>query len=107
MATKTKGRATSKSARKTSSTRGESSPTRPSAGISRIDQPARRTHGYFVRVGYKRSGDGYRPQLSSFFGDVSNGGKRSAWEAAEKWAAKARRDIARGGTKRGAKSKAR
>ena len=73
-----------------------SSPNKPSSGISRIDQPSRRTHGYFVRVGYKRTASGYRPSLTAFFGDASYGSKREAWEAAETWLKKARRALASG-----------
>jgi hypothetical protein len=67
----------------------------PSAGISRIDQPDRRTHGYFVRVGYKKTDAGWRPTATAFFGDISHGGRRSAWQAAEEWLAKTRRQVAR------------
>lgn len=55
------------------------------AGISRIDQEASRTHGYFVRVGYRKTTKGWRPKASAFFGDASHGGKASALRAAEKW----------------------
>ena len=55
-------------------------------GISRIDQPSTRTHGYFVRVGYHRTRDGaWRPKERAFFGDASHGGKPKALKAAEKW----------------------
>lgn len=55
-------------------------------GISRIDQPSTRTHGYFVRVGYHRTKDGaWRPKERAFFGDASHGGKPKALKAAEKW----------------------
>lgn len=74
-----------------------STPSRPSSGISRIDQATRRTHGYFVRVGYKRTSRGYRPTLTSFFGDATHGGKRQAWEAAETWLRKARRSLTKAG----------
>jgi hypothetical protein len=55
------------------------------SGISRIDQPTSRTHGYFVRVGYRKTTKGWRPKASAFFGDASHGGKASALKAAEKW----------------------
>lgn len=71
-----------------------SSPSKPSSGISRIDQPERRTHGYFVRVGYRRTSKGYRPSHTSFFGDATHGGKKQAWEAAEAWLKKTRRSLA-------------
>jgi hypothetical protein len=54
-------------------------------GISRIDQPTTRTHGYFVRVGYRKTTKGWRPKASAFFGDASHGGKTSALKAAERW----------------------
>ena len=55
------------------------------AGISRIDQETSRTHGYFVRVGYRKTTKGWRPKASAFFGDAGHGGKGSALRAAEKW----------------------
>lgn len=72
-------------------------PERPSKGISRIDQPSRRTHGFFVRLDYRKTPDGYRPRLVSFFGDASHGGKRGAWKAAEAWATRMRRQSKRAG----------
>ncbi len=51
-------------------------------GISRIDQTTTRTHGYFVRVGYRKTTKGWRPKASAFFGDASHGGKGSALRAA-------------------------
>ncbi|MEP6690122.1 MAG: hypothetical protein ABJD07_03140 [Gemmatimonadaceae bacterium] len=58
-------------------------------GISRIDQPATRTHGFVVRVGYKRTVSGtWRPRHQAFFGDASNGGKKGALKAAESWVSK-------------------
>jgi hypothetical protein len=78
---------------------GRPTPERPSKGISRIDQPSRRTHGFFVRLDYRKTPDGYRPRLVAFFGDASHGGKRAAWKAAEEWADRNRRTIKRAGTK--------
>ena len=49
---------------------------RPNAGISRIDQPSRRTYGFFVRLA--RKGKIY----NAFFADQTHGGKRKALEAA-------------------------
>ena len=72
---------------------GTPSPANPSSGISRIDQESRRTHGYFVRVGYKMTDAGSRPTASAYFGDASHGGKKKAWEAAEAWLKKARRGM--------------
>ena len=66
---------------------------RPSSGISRIDQPSRRTHGYFVRLDYRKTSAGYRPRLTAFFGDASHGGRKAAWQAAESWLAKQRRSL--------------
>ena len=54
-------------------------------GISRIDQESTRTHGWFVRVGYRRTKQGWRPKHRAFFGDKSHGGKTSALKAAEVW----------------------
>jgi hypothetical protein len=48
------------------------------AGISRIDQPEKRTHGFFVRL--TRAGKTY----PAFFGDKTHGGKRRALKAAQK-----------------------
>jgi len=57
-------------------------------GISRIDQPSTRTHGWFVRLGYRKRRDGsYGAKHTRFFGDVSNGGKSKALKAAEKYVA--------------------
>jgi len=86
-------RKTSKSAGKRSSRGGVASPGRPSAGISRIDQPSRRTHGYFVRVGYRMTSNGSRPSASAYFGDASHGSRKKAWEAAEAWLKKTRRSL--------------
>lgn len=55
-------------------------------GITRIDQQSTRTHGYFVRVGWRYRRDGsYGPKHTAFFGDVSHGGKRKALLAAQAW----------------------
>ena len=53
-------------------------------GISRIDQPSTRTHGWFVRAGFHRRRDGsYGPRHQKFFGDATYGGKRKALHAAQ------------------------
>jgi len=52
---------------------------RHTPGISRIDQPERRTHGFFVRL--MRKGKMH----TGFFGDKGHGGKARALEAAEKF----------------------
>jgi hypothetical protein len=55
-------------------------------GISRIDQPSTRTHGWFVRASfYKRRDGSYAPHHRKFFGDVTYGGKRRALQAARKY----------------------
>lgn len=66
------------------------------SGISRIDQPATRTHGYFVRLGYRKTTKGWRPKLSAFFGDVSHGGQTKALRAARAW----REEMAKGATRK-------
>lgn len=65
------------------------------AGISRIDQETTRTHGYFVRVGYRKTAKGWRPKASAFFGDSSHGGKSAALRAAERWLRQSRRGTAK------------
>lgn len=72
-----------------------SRPRRKSAGtpgITRVDQPSTRTHGFVVRVGWYQKRDGsYGPKHKSFFGDVSHGGKKGAMKAAEAWLKKVAR----------------
>jgi hypothetical protein len=65
-------------------------------GISRIDQDTTRTHGYFVRVGYRKTTKGWRPKASAFFGDAGHGGKSSALRAAERWLKQQRRILPKG-----------
>ena len=61
-------------------------------GISRIDQPSRRTYGWFVRADfYKRRDGSYVPRHRKFFGDVTYGGKRRALRAAREYLAKVER----------------
>jgi hypothetical protein len=57
----------------------------PGAGISRIDQDSTRTHGYFVRVGYRLTDKGWRPKHSAFFGDATHKGANGALRAAKAW----------------------
>jgi hypothetical protein len=38
-----------------------------------------------VRVGYRRTKQGWRPKHRAFFGDKSHGGKTAALKAAEQW----------------------
>jgi hypothetical protein len=57
-------------------------------GISRIDQPSTRTHGWFVRASFAKRRDGtYAPRHRKFFGDLTYGGKRRALRAAEEYLA--------------------
>lgn len=86
-----------RTARTASAAKKAAAPTlnRPSPGISRIDQPSRRTHGYFVRLDYRKTSDGYRPRLTAYFGDASHGGRKAAWQAAESWVATQRRKAKR------------
>src|SRR5256714_8956965 len=57
-------------------------------GISRIDQPSTRTHGWFVRVNYRGRRDGsYGPRHQKFFGDATYGGKSKALPAAQAYRA--------------------
>src|ERR1035438_2124006 len=51
---------------------------RPNRGIARIDQREKHNHGFFVRL--QRKGIVY----SAFFADLSYGGKRRAFRAAQK-----------------------
>ncbi|HYU01933.1 MAG TPA: hypothetical protein VEK85_16285 [Gemmatimonadales bacterium] len=73
-------------------------------GISRIDQPSTRTHGWFVRAGfYARPNGTYAPRHRRFFGDFTYGGKRRALRAAEAYLAK----LPRGGRKARSRATAR
>jgi len=66
-------------------------------GISRVDQPSTRTHGFVVRIGWYQKRDGsYGPKHKSFFGDASHGGKKGALKAAEAWRSKVERTAKRG-----------
>ena len=88
--TKTGARKTASSSRRpTRSKTAAPAPRRRAApGISRIDQEATRTHGYFVRLGYERTAQGtWRPCHRAFFGDASYGGKTKALRAAKEWLA--------------------
>ena len=75
---------------------------RPIRGITRIDQDSTRTHGFFVRTGWRRRRDGvYAPRFTAFFGDVTHGGKRRALKAAVAWLAKTAPAVKKGKTKKG------
>ena len=68
------------------SRKGKRSVRRP--GISRIDQPSTRTHGWFARAGFYTRPDGTSvPRHRKFFGDVTYGGKRRALKAAKEYVA--------------------
>lgn len=54
-------------------------------GISRVDQESTRTHGYVVRVDYRRTSSGWRPKHTAFFGDATHGGWRGSRRAAEEY----------------------
>jgi hypothetical protein len=61
-------------------------------GISRIDQPSTRTHGWFVRANFHKRPDGsYGPRHRKFFGDASYGGKTRALRAAREYRASVER----------------
>ena len=70
-------------------------------GISRIDQPSTRTHGWFVRAGfYKLKNGTYAPRHRKFFGDVTHGGKKKSLTAAIAYLAKVSRKQSGSRTKR-------
>lgn len=52
---------------------------RPNYGISRIDQPEKRNHGFYVRISFGGQ------QHSKYFPDKSNGGKDIALVNAQKF----------------------
>jgi len=65
-------------------------------GISRIDQPSTRTHGWFVRAGFYRVKKRiYAPRHRKFFGDVTHGGKRGSLKAAQAYLASVTRSSRR------------
>ena len=68
-------------------------------GISRIDQPEKHNHGYYVRLSRQGKTE------AKFFADKSNGGKRAALRAAREYEAElVRKAETRGGKKREIKS---
>jgi hypothetical protein len=73
-------------------------------GISRIDQPSTRTHGWFVRAGFYRVKKRiYAPRHRKFFGDVTHGGKRGSLKAAQAYLATVTRSSRSSRSKRGAR----
>lgn len=68
-------------------------PDSPSRGITRVDQPSRRTHGYVVRLDYRKTPGGYRPQITRFFPDGRHGSRKAAWVAAEEFLVTASRRL--------------
>jgi len=70
-------------------------------GISRIDQPSTRTHGWFVRSKFGERADGtYGPRHRKFFGDHSYGGKRRALQAAKEYLSRVQRPRTKKKTRR-------
>ena len=70
-------------------------------GITRIDQPSTRTHGWFVRSQFRERPNGtYGPRHQKFFGDFSHGGKRRALQAAKAFLASVERPRRRTGMRR-------
>ena len=68
-------------------------------GISRIDQPEKHNHGYYVRLSRRGKME------SKFFADKSNGGKRAALRAARQHEAELmQRAEAQGGKRREVRS---
>lgn len=81
-------------------TRKKAASRKASTGISRIDQPATRTHGFFVRLGYRKTAKGWRPKHSAFFGDASHGGQTKALRAARSWRDEMSEEVARASRKK-------
>ncbi len=52
---------------------------RPSYGISRIDQPEKKNHGYYVRISHKGKSN------QKYFPDKASGGKGKALKAAKEY----------------------
>lgn len=75
---------TAATARNSTAIRRDKNP-RSEPGITRVDQESTRTHGYVVRVGYRRTPRGWRPRFTAFFGDVRHGGAARALAAARKY----------------------
>ena len=63
-------------------------------GISRIDQPSRKTFGWYVRVNYNNK------QVSKFFSDKAHNGKQKALEQAVKFRDEAEKQLGRPRTDR-------
>jgi len=63
-------------------------------GICRIDQPKRKTYGWYVRVTFNGK------HIAKFFSDKANGGKQKALEAAVLYRDKAEKDLGRPRTDR-------
>ncbi len=63
-------------------------------GISRIDQPAKKTHGWYVRVTFNGE------RRVKFFNDEANGGKEKALEEAVKFRNKAEQELGKPRTDR-------
>lgn len=67
---------------------------RPTArGYTRIDQPEKNTHGWFVRVGYFKRRDGsWKARHVAFFSDARYGSRLKARRAAETFVARVQRE---------------
>jgi hypothetical protein len=63
-------------------------------GISRIDQPERKTHGWYVRVRFNGK------QCAKFFSDESNGGREEALEEAVRFRNRAEQELGKPRTDR-------
>ncbi len=63
-------------------------------GISRIEQAARNTYGWYVRVSFNNQ------KRVKFFSDAANGGKEKALEAAVKYRNQAERELGKPRTDR-------
>ncbi|MEW6735962.1 MAG: AP2 domain-containing protein [Acidobacteriota bacterium] len=63
-------------------------------GISRIDQPAKRTHGWYVRVAFKNK------QFTKFFADEKNGGYDKALAKAMQFRDKVEKKLGKPSTDR-------
>jgi hypothetical protein len=63
-------------------------------GISRIDQPERKTHGWYVRVRFNGT------QRAKFFSDESHGGREEALEKAVRYRNRTEQDLGKPRTDR-------
>jgi hypothetical protein len=59
-----------------------------------MDHDGSRTHGFFARVGYRKTARGWRPRESKYFGDATYGGRAAALKAAQRWVKATRKALA-------------